>query len=945
LHLRVFVSSPGDVRSERELACGIVRDMQGESAFRGKVTLEPVAWDDKQAPSPMEANRTPQASVDDYVGKPSGCDLMILVLGGRIGSPLRFADGREFPSGTVYEFEDAIAAQVPVFAYRHKHPRIFDIADSAELRRAKEAQYEAVVEFFERRFSNADGALTGGYTAYAEASEFAGMLRQNLATFIRRRLDGQPESTGAAEKPYLVPATAAERRFIGRTADLERLWRQLEAGRSACIMRLAGVGKTALALKLASDRARLERHFAGVLWADLGPRPDLLASVQAWARELGVNKDGDQRLSSIDDWKEVVRTAISTRRLLIVLDDVWLPAHALEFLQLAPRAVVVMTTRRSEVAAELMQQDEVFHLPEMTSADGLELLTHIAPKAVQIQPDEARELVDAVQGLPIAIVLMGRYLYRESLDDEPDPDRVKQSFDALREAGVQMTQRHRRAHPPAVGGPHDEERSIAELLEVSVQALASDELRERFADLSIFRPKPHAFTKKMAREICGMDDPLPVFAALHDIGLIESRGAQYSMHPIIRSFAQQRLSGQRRAELDASVLCWHGDRLSKVLSADEASFAGWYRYENPEWQAAMHDWLYYLAASGDTRGSMLAFLRVYCDAFWWWGFFEPFPFCRRLVDEWLSRAVGPVQRAGLLELKAFQDAYPYGISRRGTAAQWIRCEAAVVRIRALLGMDGAGAPADSVDARRVRGITDFLLAECEAYGRGDLDAAVARLRAAHARFVADGDPWVPGYLSYYLAHMELEAGRPELARAHLERGFVEANETLPLAKRDCEQLSNLHRASAELAMHEGDTEQATAAFARAAAYAFAFQAVPGPADTYSVRYFEFCADRIATTLLALWLDDAPAARRMGQSLRATWTAWWQRSGQPDQDSLDIALASNDPARVRRHLFPTLPPLADMLANSHTVAAEVNCVLGDLRHRAGLMADAVPELDR
>jgi hypothetical protein len=62
-----------------------------------------------------------------------------------------------------------------------------------------------------------------------------------------------------------VPATAAERRFLGRAADLERLWRQLEAGRSACIMRLAGVGKTALALKLASDRARLERHFAGVL--------------------------------------------------------------------------------------------------------------------------------------------------------------------------------------------------------------------------------------------------------------------------------------------------------------------------------------------------------------------------------------------------------------------------------------------------------------------------------------------------------------------------------------------------------------------------------------------------------------------------------------------------------------------------------------------------------
>lgn len=919
--------------------------MQGESAFRGKVTLEAVAWDDKQAPSPMEANRTPQASVDDYVGAPSGCDLMILILSGRIGSPLRFADGREFPSGTVYEFEDAINAKVPVYAYRHKHPRIVDIADSTEQRRARKEQYEAVVEFFERRFSHADGALTGGYTAYADASEFATVLRQNLATFIRRRLDDRAPPPEPLDKPYLVPANAAERLFIGRGAELESLWRQLEGGRSACIMRLPGVGKTALALKLVSQRTRLERHFAGVLWVDLGPRPDLLASVQAWARELGVQKEGDQSLSSIDDWKKLVRGAIGTRRLLLVLDDVWIPGHAREFMQLAPRAIVVMTTRRSEVAADLMQQDEVFQLPEMTSADGLALLTHIAPKAVEIAPDEARDLVATVQGLPIAIVLMGKYLYRESLDNEPDPDRVRQSFQALREAGLQMTLRHRQARPLAAGGRPEEERSIEELLEVSVQALATDELRQRFADLSIFRPKPHAFTKQMAREVCGLADPLPVLAALHDIGLVESRGPQYSMHPIIRSFAQQRLTRQRRADLDASVLRWHGDRLAKALPADEASFAGWYRYENPEWQAAINDWLYYLAASGDTHGSMFAFLRVYCDAFWWWGFFEPFPFCRRLVDEWLSRSVGSLQREGLQDLAEFQDCYPYGMGRRGTASQWSRCEASILHLRKLLSMDGPDAPADSPDARRVRGIADFLLAECEAYGRGDLNAAVARLTAAHARFVADRDPWVPAYLSYYLAEMELEAKRPQLASIHLERGFVEANEARPLAQRDCEQLSNLYRANAELSIQTGDWAKAIAAFARAAAYAFAFQTVPGPADTYSVRYFEFTADRIVTTLLLLWLSDAPTARQMGHAMHALWTAWWQRHNLPEQDTLDTALASNDPARVRRYVFPALPPAADMLAHAHTLAAEVACVLDDLRHRAGIVPDPVADVAR
>jgi hypothetical protein len=56
---RIFLASPGDVRYERQLAREAVEQVRGERRFRGRLTIEVIAWDQAGQAVAMEAGRTP----------------------------------------------------------------------------------------------------------------------------------------------------------------------------------------------------------------------------------------------------------------------------------------------------------------------------------------------------------------------------------------------------------------------------------------------------------------------------------------------------------------------------------------------------------------------------------------------------------------------------------------------------------------------------------------------------------------------------------------------------------------------------------------------------------------------------------------------------------------------------------------------------------------------
>ncbi len=182
--LRIFLSSPGDVAEERRIAREVIESVLPQRpALRGKAGFEIIAWDHPDGDVAMPAGLTPQEAINRGLAKPSACDLTIVILWGRMGSPLpaeyRKPDGSPYMSGTEWEFEDARQANPEtVFIYRRTSPPIPQRGDAAELREMAEQGEQ--LDTFLQQFRNDDGSYAGSVNTYADPEDFRDKLTRHL---------------------------------------------------------------------------------------------------------------------------------------------------------------------------------------------------------------------------------------------------------------------------------------------------------------------------------------------------------------------------------------------------------------------------------------------------------------------------------------------------------------------------------------------------------------------------------------------------------------------------------------------------------------------------------------------------------------------------------------------------------------------------------------------
>ena len=222
LHLRIFLSSPGDVAEERRIARKVIEAVARQPLLKGRVSFEVIAYDDPDASAPMSATETPQTSVNRYSGRPADCDLTIVILWSKLGTPLpadvKREDGTRYESGTVWELEDARQAGKEIWIYRRTEEPVIGLKDPAYAK--KRAAYEAVEAFFQG-CTNPDGSLESGFNAYSDASAFAGTIEKHLGSFVRARLDAARDDGGATASAKRWSSHRA-RRGIGRGFGISR---------------------------------------------------------------------------------------------------------------------------------------------------------------------------------------------------------------------------------------------------------------------------------------------------------------------------------------------------------------------------------------------------------------------------------------------------------------------------------------------------------------------------------------------------------------------------------------------------------------------------------------------------------------------------------------------------------------------------------------------------
>lgn len=221
--------------------------------------------------------------------------------------------------------------------------------------------------------------------------------------------------------------------------------------------------------------------------------------------------------------------------MLLVIDDAWGAEAALALRVGGPNCAHLVTTRQAGVALDFdAAGDHAVVVRELGEEDGLQLLARLSPRAVEADPDEARSLVRSVGGLPLALILMGRYLYKQSHHGQTR--RLHEALATLRaaETRLQLGQPHSPLEPRA-DLPPDTPLSLQAVIGLSDDAL-DDTAHRALINLSLFEPKPNTFSEEVA--LAALAVPAAVLDGLVDCGLVESVAPdRYTLHQTIADYA------------------------------------------------------------------------------------------------------------------------------------------------------------------------------------------------------------------------------------------------------------------------------------------------------------------------------------------------------------------------------------------------------------------------
>jgi transcriptional regulator with XRE-family HTH domain len=328
----------------------------------------------------------------------------------------------------------------------------------------------------------------------------------------------------------ILPQSPSHPSLLGRQEDLTMLKRLLLKPDPAhiAITGLPGVGKTALVAALVHDPEIQARFPDGILWASPGQTSPLEEIIYRWGRLLGVEQNVTHLPTNIQGWTQQLRNEAWSRRLLIVLDDVWEYEEALACQVGGPACSYLLTTR-SPVLAKQFGLDISLYLRELDQKESLQLLGTLAPDALDLLPEHIHQLVQKAAGLPLSLTLIGHYLRLHSYSRQPR--RLLAAINALQRSRFRLTLSRLPSPLEVVPCSATPAISLEGTIHMSIQRL-STQAYSALAEFSIMGARPNSFSEEEAQMVCKQS--VEVLDELSDAGLLEIEGAgRYSLHQSI----------------------------------------------------------------------------------------------------------------------------------------------------------------------------------------------------------------------------------------------------------------------------------------------------------------------------------------------------------------------------------------------------------------------------
>ena len=259
--LKIFISSPSDVRPERLIAERVVRRLGREFSYH--LAIEPVMWERE----PLVATQ----HFAEAIPSPRDSDVVVVILWSRLGVPLpaeKFSGAvtKRPVTGTEWEFEEAYASyrerKLPDLLFYRKQERVLASLDDDAALQQQMQQKRLVDDFVRRWFVSQDGgSFTAASHSFMSAAEFEEQLETHLRELIRRRVEalhvkGEAPAAGIrwTQPPFrglLSFDFEHSPVFFGRTRARnelrELLARQAERGSAfVLVMGASGSGKSSL---------------------------------------------------------------------------------------------------------------------------------------------------------------------------------------------------------------------------------------------------------------------------------------------------------------------------------------------------------------------------------------------------------------------------------------------------------------------------------------------------------------------------------------------------------------------------------------------------------------------------------------------------------------------------------------------------------------------------